>query len=105
MMGEVRLLGHTRQFVVPPLPRLDSLPATLPLEDAVRIELEEGVPVFRASGFVQARIEKLLLKQQRARLSMGEKEELDQYEEIDDYLSFVNRLIRNVIQAERGKGA
>lgn len=85
--------------MVRPLPRLRSLPATLPLEGAVRIELEEGIPVFRASGSIQARVEELLLKQHRAPLS-AEEEELDRYEEVDDYLSFVNRLIRNVIQAE-----
>lgn len=86
--------------MVRPLPRLRSLPATLPLEGAVRIELEEGIPVFRASGSIQARVEELLLKQHRAPLSAEEEEELDRYEEVDDYLSFVNRLIRNVIQAE-----
>jgi len=104
-MSEMRLLEHTQQFVARPLPRLRSLPATLPLENAVRIELEEGVPVFRASSAIRARIEELLLKQRRGRLDRGEKKELDQYEEIDDYLSFVNRLMRNIIQAEQGKGA
>jgi len=68
----------------------------------VRIELEEGVPVFRASGSIQARVEELLLKQHQAQLSIEEEEELDRYEEVDDYLSFVNRLIRNMIQAEKG---
>ncbi len=91
--------------MVRPLPRLRSLPATLPLEGAVRIELEEGVPVFRASSLIQARVEELLLKQHQAQLSAEEEEELDRYEEVDDYLSFVNRLIRNAIQAEGGKRA
>jgi hypothetical protein len=80
-----------------PLPRLRVLPTTLPLEGAVRIELEEGVPVFRASNSIQARIEELLLKQREAGLTVEDKEELDRYEEIDDYLSFVNRVIRNLI--------
>jgi len=31
------------------LPRLKALPESLPLERAVRIELQEGVPIFRAS--------------------------------------------------------
>ena len=97
-MDEMRLLEHTQQFVMHPLPRLHSLPATLPLEGAVRIELEEGVPVFRASSAIQARIEELLLRQRRGRLGRGEKKELDQYEEIDDYLSFVNRLMRNIVR-------
>ncbi len=34
--------------MVRPFPRLRSLPATLSLEGAVCIELEEGIPVFRA---------------------------------------------------------
>jgi len=72
-MSEMRLLEHTRQFVVHPLPRLRSLPTALPLEGAVRIELEEGMPVFRASAFIQARIEELLLKERGARLSGQEK--------------------------------
>ena len=57
--------------------------------------------MFRASGSIQARVEELLLKQHQAQLSI-EEEELDRYEEVDDYLSFVNRLIRNMIQAEKG---
>lgn len=76
------------------LPTLDSLPATLPAEGAVRIELEEGVPVFRASTSVQTRIETLLHKQREEGLAEEENRELDQYEAIDDYLSFVNRVIR-----------
>ena len=58
--------------------------------------------MFRASGSIQARVEELLLKQHQAQLSIEEEEELDRYEEVDDYLSFVNRLIRNMIQAEKG---
>ncbi len=83
-----------------PLPRLRALPNMLPLEGAVRIELEEGIPVFRASGSVQARIEGLLLKEQEVGLNIEESEELDRYEEMDDYLSFINRVIRNLIQSQ-----
>jgi len=86
-----------------PLPRLRALPATLPLEGAVRIELEEGVPIFRASNSIQARIEKLLLKEREIGLTAKEKEELDRYEEMDDYLSFINRMIRNLMQSEPDK--
>lgn len=82
---------------LPLLPTLNSLPQTLPLDGAVRLELEEGVPVFRASASVQTRIESLLAKQQEAPLAPEEEQELDQYEEIDDYLSFVNRTIRNLL--------
>ena len=89
--------------MIRPLPRLRVLPTMLPLEGAVRIELEEGVPVFRVSDSIQAQIEELLLKQQKAGLTAEEKEELDRYEEVDDYLSFVNRVIRNLIQPGPGR--
>lgn len=88
-----------------PLPRLQSLPASLPLERAVRIELEEGVPVFKASSLIQDRIEDLLLKQHSSRLRVDEMTELDRYEEMDDYLSFVNRVVRNLMQSEKYRGA
>lgn len=82
-------LGHA-------FPRLHGLPHTLPLEGAVRIEMEEGVPLFRASGAVQDRIEALITKQKAAGLTEEEEQELDRYEEIDDYLSFLNRVVRNL---------
>ena len=82
------------------LPKLHSLPTTLPLEGTVRIELEEGVPIFRASETVQARIETLLEKQHTQQLSQREEQELDAYEEIDDYLSLLNRLVRNLPQPQ-----
>lgn len=77
-------------------PKLQSLPATLPIEGAVSIELQEGIPIFRASSTVQARIETLLDKQQTSGLSAEEEQELNNYEEIDDYLSFLNRTVRNL---------
>lgn len=80
-----------------PIPQLKKLPATLPLDNAVRIELEEGVPIFRAASSVQKRIELLLEKQKDSSLTNGELQELDLYEEVDDYLSFVNRTIRNLV--------
>jgi hypothetical protein len=88
-----------------PLPRLRSLPVTLPLEGAIRIELQEGIPVFRASSSVQDRIETLLRKQQESGLMVEEAEELDRYEEIDDYLSFLNRVVRNLLQAQQQREA
>jgi len=88
-----------------PFPRLHRLPATLPVEGAIRIKLEEGAPIFRASATVQARIEALLRKQQMSQLSPTEKDELDRYEEIDDYLSFLNRVVRNLLQAEGQQGS
>ncbi len=89
--------------MIRPLPRLRALPATFPLEGAVRIELEEGVPVFRASSSIQTRIEGLLLKEREVGLTVEEKGELDRCEEIDDFLSFINRTVRNLVQSQPGK--
>lgn len=84
-------------MTLPMLPAIDALPKTLPIDGAVRIELEEGVPIFRATDMVKSRIQDLLLKRQEVPLSQAEEEELDSYEEIDDYLSFVNRILRNLL--------
>lgn len=97
-MSEVKVQDYTN--VMQSLPRLQKLPTLLPLEGAVRIELEEGVPVFRASDVIQARIEDLIMKQSSGELSAAEEKELDRYEEIDDYLSFVNRVVRNLTQTK-----
>ncbi len=75
--------------------KLSHLPNRLPLDGAVRIELVEGVPIFRASSLVQGRIEALLIKQKESTLTSEEETELDEYEDLDDYLSLVNRIIRN----------
>jgi hypothetical protein len=82
-------------MTIPLLPTLHNLPATLPLEGAITIELQERRPIFRASINVQNRIETLLLQQQDSQLTPEEEQELDSYEEIDDYLSFLNRIVRN----------
>jgi uncharacterized protein YnzC (UPF0291/DUF896 family) len=74
---------------------LNSLPENLPRENAVKLELEQGVIIFRASSTVQKRVEELIEKEKSAALSPEELSELNSYEEIDDYLSHVNRLIRN----------
>lgn len=76
--------------------KLSHLPNSLPLDGAVSIELVEGVPCFRASGLVQKRIEALLTKQKQSALTLQEEKELDEYEELDDYLSLVNRIVRNL---------
>ncbi|MBR8839492.1 MAG: hypothetical protein DSM106950_37200 [Stigonema ocellatum SAG 48.90 = DSM 106950] len=76
--------------------KLEYLPNSLPLEGAVRIELVEGVPIFRASSLVERRIETLLAKQKEFNLTSEELRELDEYEELDDYLGLVNRIIRNI---------
>jgi hypothetical protein len=77
------------------LPKLSRLPSNLS-EGSVQIELGEGIPAFRAAKAVQDRIELLVAKQQDDRLSASELQELDCYAEIDDYLSFVNRTVRNL---------
>ncbi len=73
----------------------NSLPQNLLRENAVKLELEQGIIIFRASSNVQKRIETLVEKEKREFLTPEELEELNAYEEIDDYLSRVNRLIRN----------
>lgn len=78
------------------LPKLEQLRETLPIEGAVCIELVEGIPIFRASTTVKYRIQELLEKQQDLPLNPEEEQELNLYEEIDDYLSFVNRTVRNL---------
>ncbi len=94
-----RLLFRRLKMILP-LPKLNALPTSLPMDGAVRIELEAGVPIFRASQEVQNRIEELLEKQNLTALSAEEEQELDSYEEMDDYLSFVNRTMRNLLLQE-----
>lgn len=77
---------------------LNSLPQTLSHEHAVRLELEQGVIIFRASSKVQGRIEELVEKEKTESLTPEETEELNAYEKIDDFLSHVNRLIRNSME-------
>ena len=84
-----------------PVPVLRALPVTLPRDGAIELELERGVLVFRVSEAVQEHIETLLDKQHTAQLTAAEAQELQRYEEIDDYLSFLNRLMRNLAQAQQ----
>lgn len=83
-------------MLVPNIPKLLYLLNIFPFDSAVQIELEDGIPILRASQPVQNRIGALLDKQNTSPLSPTEEQELDRYEEIDDYLSFVNRTIRNL---------
>lgn len=50
-------------------------------------------------------IETLLDKQQTIQLTESEEKELDCYAEIDDYLSFVNRTIRNKEEQKYAKAS
>ncbi len=87
-------------MTLPVLPTLKNLPSHLLIDGAVRIELEEGIPIFRVTDRIQSRIEDLLNRQQEVSLSEAEEQELDSYEEIDDYLGFVNRTMRNLFVLE-----
>lgn len=86
---------------IQPVPLLSDLPPALRREGAIDIELEQGVLIFRVSKAAQSRIEKLVDKQKNARLTPAEAEELQQYEDIDDYLSYLNRLIRNLAHEQQ----
>lgn len=81
-------------------PTIHNLPRSLPRDGAVNLELESGVPVLRASPATQNRVEDLLQKQKDSPLTSDEEQELEQYEDIDDYLSYLNRLTRNLAAAQ-----
>ena len=78
------------------LPKLTELPTSLPSDGAISIVLVQGIPTFRASTAVTKRLEQLLEKEQATGLSKAELAELAQYEEVDDYLSYLNRVVRNL---------
>ena len=72
---------------------------SLPTDGAISIVLVQGVPAFRASAAVISRVEQLVEKEEQAGLSSAEADELTRYEEIDDYLSHLNRVVRNLQSA------
>jgi uncharacterized protein YnzC (UPF0291/DUF896 family) len=78
------------------LPKLDSLPDNLH-DGTITMRLEEGVPIFTASRVVRERIQELLDKEKSKLLTKRELEELNAYEDIDDYLSYLNRVVRNML--------
>ncbi len=83
-------------------PVLEALLQSLPIDASVRIELVEGVPIFRAPPHVRARIEDLLDQREISTLSPDERQELIQFEELDEFLALVNRLVRNEALGEGG---
>jgi uncharacterized protein YnzC (UPF0291/DUF896 family) len=87
------------------LTNLENFPVSMPLENSIGIEIQEGMPILRASIAIQNRINELLTKQQDLALSNEEEQELDCYEEIDDYLSLVNRTMRNMALTETQQSA
>ncbi len=74
---------------------INRLPKTLLTDTAIQLELEQGILIFRASKKIQDRIAELLEKEKTSTVTPEEIEEFNAYSEIDDYLSHVNRLIRN----------
>ena len=85
------------------LPTMRDLPKVLRGDGAIGVEIEEGVLILRVSKAVQNRIESLLRKQRTAKRTSDEENELNQYEDVDDYLSFLNRLSRNLIQSQHSE--
>ena len=85
-----------------PMPTLRDLPKGLRGEDAIGLELQEGVLILRLSKAAQNRLESLLHKHRKSELTSAEENELNQYEDVDDYLSFLNRLSRNLVQSQQG---
>ena len=81
---------------LPHFPKLTELPVSLPADGAISIVLVQGVPTFRASAAVLSRVEQLTQKEQGSGLSQTEAAELTRYEEVDDYLSHLNRVVRNL---------
>ena len=87
------------QQTLPSLPKLQHLPKSMPCDGAISMGLEEGIPIFQASSCVKERIQELLEKEKSLGLNKAETEELDHYEAVDDYLSYLNRLVRNISKA------
>jgi len=83
------------------VPVLRDLPISMPREGAINIEFEQGIPILRIAQAAQDRIESLLDKQRESSLTAVEEIELQKYEEVDDYLSYLNRLIRNLAFAQQ----
>lgn len=77
------------------LPKLKNGVKKLINDQSVNLKIEQGVVIFRASKEMQTRIEDLLEKVKTDSLTAAEEKELTIYQELDDYLSHVNRLIRN----------
>ncbi len=97
-VGRINTMNQTQS-----VPMINNLPSSLPRDGAIIIELEGGVPVFRAAPSTQRRIERLLLRQRDSTLTPDEEQELSEYEEMDDYLSYLNRLTRNLASSEAAR--
>ena len=68
----------------------------MPQDGSINLVLEGGVPRFRAAPAVLGRVRQLLKRNRGGELSQAETVELGRYEELDDYLSHLNRVVRNL---------
>lgn len=73
---------------------LHRLPNSLPSEGSIRIELVKGLLVFRISTKIQERIETLIAQKTESALTSEEATELEQYQQLVDYLNLVNETIK-----------
>ena len=73
---------------------LHRLPNSLPSEGSIGIELVKGLLVFRISTKIQERIETLTAQKTESALTFEEATELEQYQELVDYLNLVNETIK-----------
>jgi hypothetical protein len=69
---------------------LHRLPNSLSSEGSIGIELVKGLLVFRISTKIQERIETLIAQKTESALTSEEATELEQYQELVDYLNLVN---------------
>jgi hypothetical protein len=73
---------------------LHRLPNSLSIEGSIGIELVQGLLVFRISTKIQDRIETLIAQKTESALTSEEETELDQYQQLVDYLNLVNETIK-----------
>jgi len=73
---------------------LHRLPNSLPSEGSIRIELVKRILVFRISTKIQERIETLIAQKTESALTTEEATELEQYQQLVDYLNLVNETIK-----------
>ena len=64
------------------------------IEGSIGIELVKGLLVFRISTKIQDRIETLIAQKTESALTSEEETELDQYQQLVDYLNLVNETIK-----------
>jgi hypothetical protein len=73
---------------------LHRLPNSLSIEGSIGIELVKGLLVFRIFTKIQDRIETLIAQKTESALTSEEETELDQYQQLVDYLNLVNETIK-----------